>query len=169
MTPGNIIVTQSQGFRRYQPVRDTLIHELAHNVHSAHDNLFKTLNSQLQKECLQHSGSGELFEYPGPQSDCCLQGTSADWQVPRMDSIQQLLVPPTCNILVFACNVLVSRSTIGNGTWLLSSTLAAHHKSLSAMAARRSKTGWLHLCKPCCKDHRSDSPSAGTQAGWRNG
>ena len=42
-----------QGFRRYQPIRDTLIHELAHNVWSDHDNRFKALNSQLQKEVAQ--------------------------------------------------------------------------------------------------------------------
>jgi hypothetical protein len=40
-----------RGFRRYQRVRETLVHELTHNVWSAHDANFKTLCSQLTREC----------------------------------------------------------------------------------------------------------------------
>ncbi|PSC69486.1 zinc metallo ase [Micractinium conductrix] len=39
------------GFRRYDRIRETLLHELAHMVHSEHDAAFKTLNSQLRREC----------------------------------------------------------------------------------------------------------------------
>lgn len=39
-----------QGFRRYDRIRETLIHELAHNVFPNHDRDFKELNSKLNKE-----------------------------------------------------------------------------------------------------------------------
>jgi hypothetical protein len=39
-----------KGFRRYDSIRLTLIHELAHMVHSEHDIPFKELNSQLKRE-----------------------------------------------------------------------------------------------------------------------
>ena len=39
-----------RGFRRYDRIRETLIHELAHNVFSEHDNNFKELNSRLKRE-----------------------------------------------------------------------------------------------------------------------
>ncbi|KAF7295016.1 Zinc metalloproteinase [Mycena indigotica] len=38
------------GFRPYFDVRRTLCHELAHNVHGPHDENFKRLNSQLNRE-----------------------------------------------------------------------------------------------------------------------
>lgn len=40
-----------QGFRKYDRIRETLIHELAHMQYSEHDNDFKQLNSTLRKEC----------------------------------------------------------------------------------------------------------------------
>lgn len=40
-----------RGFRRYDRICETLMHELAHMVHSEHDNAFKTLNSELRSEC----------------------------------------------------------------------------------------------------------------------
>ncbi|GAX82086.1 hypothetical protein CEUSTIGMA_g9514.t1 [Chlamydomonas eustigma] len=54
-----------RGFRKYESIRDTLIHELAHMVHSEHDAAFKQLNSELKKEVLrvastQHSGNSLL-------------------------------------------------------------------------------------------------------------
>lgn len=39
------------GFRDYVTVRKTLLHELAHNVHSNHGPEFRALNSQLNAEC----------------------------------------------------------------------------------------------------------------------
>lgn len=39
-----------RGFRRYERIRETLVHELAHMVFSEHDNDFKELNSQLLRE-----------------------------------------------------------------------------------------------------------------------
>ena len=42
-----------KGFRRYDVIIDTLLHELTHNVYSDHDNNFKMLNSELKKEYKQ--------------------------------------------------------------------------------------------------------------------
>lgn len=39
-----------KGFRRYDRIRETLIHELAHMVHGEHNNAFKEFNSQLRRE-----------------------------------------------------------------------------------------------------------------------
>ena len=39
-----------RGFRRYERIRETMVHELAHMVFSEHDNSFKELNSQLLRE-----------------------------------------------------------------------------------------------------------------------
>ncbi len=36
-----------KGFRRYDRIRETLIHELAHMVWGEHDANFKELNSQV--------------------------------------------------------------------------------------------------------------------------
>lgn len=41
-----------KGFRRFQKIRETLIHELTHNVWSDHDHNFKQLNSQLLREAM---------------------------------------------------------------------------------------------------------------------
>lgn len=45
-------------FSRYDRIRETLCHELAHMVWSEHDNRFKELNSQLLKECSQLDWTG---------------------------------------------------------------------------------------------------------------
>ncbi|KAJ7580144.1 WLM-domain-containing protein [Mycena floridula] len=42
-----------QGFRPYGEIRRVLCHELTHNVHGDHDNDFKELNSQLNREVAQ--------------------------------------------------------------------------------------------------------------------
>lgn len=47
-----------KGFRRYDRVRETLIHELAHMVHSEHDNAFKEFNSRLRREVQQLDWKG---------------------------------------------------------------------------------------------------------------
>lgn len=51
-----------RGFRRYARIRETLLHELTHNVWGPHDNNFKRLCSQLNVECGQfdwkRSGNG---------------------------------------------------------------------------------------------------------------
>jgi hypothetical protein len=39
------------GFRKILTIRKVLYHELAHNVHSAHDGKFFQLNRQVEKEC----------------------------------------------------------------------------------------------------------------------
>jgi len=39
-----------KGFRKYDRIRETLIHELAHMVYGEHDNNFKELNSRLRRE-----------------------------------------------------------------------------------------------------------------------
>ena len=43
---------------RYDRIRETLCHELAHMVWGEHDNRFKELNSQLLKECSQLDWTG---------------------------------------------------------------------------------------------------------------
>ena len=43
---------------RYDRIRETLCHELAHMVWGEHDNRFKQLNSQLLKECGQLDWTG---------------------------------------------------------------------------------------------------------------
>ncbi|KAJ7280377.1 WLM-domain-containing protein [Mycena rebaudengoi] len=45
------------GFRPYSQVRRTLCHELAHNVFGPHDNDFKELNSQLNREVAEYERS----------------------------------------------------------------------------------------------------------------
>lgn len=43
-----------KGFRKYLTIRNVLIHELTHIVHSDHDDNFKQLNSVLLRECEAH-------------------------------------------------------------------------------------------------------------------
>ncbi|KAK1231892.1 hypothetical protein PQX77_004983 [Marasmius sp. AFHP31] len=45
------------GFRDYKTIRKTLCHELAHNVWGPHDNNFKELNSQLNREVAEYERS----------------------------------------------------------------------------------------------------------------
>lgn len=45
------------GFRNYQRIRETLVHELTHNVHQDHGTGFKMLNSQLLRECVRINGA----------------------------------------------------------------------------------------------------------------
>mmetsp|Transcript_28966 Transcript_28966/g.55463 ORF Transcript_28966/g.55463 Transcript_28966/m.55463 type:complete len:781 (+) Transcript_28966:105-2447(+) len=62
-----------KGFRKYSVILKTVLHELAHMVHSDHDNDFKALDSQLNKEYVQlnwamaekhtASGAGPALEY----------------------------------------------------------------------------------------------------------
>ncbi|KAI3427299.1 hypothetical protein D9Q98_010218, partial [Chlorella vulgaris] len=79
------------GFRRYDRIRETLLHELAHMVHSEHDNAFKELNSQLRRECdaldwrgaAARSVAGPAFEgsvhydLPPEQPQTAMQHTAA--------------------------------------------------------------------------------------------
>lgn len=44
------------GFRAYNRIRETLVHELAHNLHADHDDHFKALNSELMKQVLAAQG-----------------------------------------------------------------------------------------------------------------
>ncbi|KAK7056496.1 hypothetical protein VNI00_003052 [Paramarasmius palmivorus] len=45
------------GFRNYREVRRVLCHELTHNVWGDHDNNFKELNSQLNREVAEYERS----------------------------------------------------------------------------------------------------------------
>jgi len=54
-----------QGLRPYQSLVPVLLHELTHNVWSGHDNNFKTLCSQLNREYKQLQEPG----YPATRSD----------------------------------------------------------------------------------------------------
>eukprot|EP00892_Ulva_mutabilis_P005169 jgi/Ulvmu1/3023/UM015_0063.1 len=42
-----------KGFRNYERIRETLVHELTHNVWGDHGNNFKELNSKLLRECVR--------------------------------------------------------------------------------------------------------------------
>eukprot|EP00803_Ostreobium_quekettii_P008901 evm.model.scf_770.4 EVM.evm.TU.scf_770.4 scf_770:24332-27050(-) len=63
-----------KGFRKYLKIRETLVHELAHMVWSEHDNNFKSLNSQLLRECDEFNRQS--------QSGHVLGG----WEIQRQDS-----------------------------------------------------------------------------------
>ncbi|KAI0389740.1 WLM-domain-containing protein [Xylariaceae sp. FL0594] len=60
------------GYRNYKIIRDTLCHELAHNVHGPHDRKFWDLCHQIEREVARadwksggHSvGGGEFYEPP---------------------------------------------------------------------------------------------------------
>lgn len=64
-----------RGFRKYLTVRQTLLHELAHMEYDEHDNLFKALNSKINKECNSFDWrnvpgkklAGDAFMGPGQQ------------------------------------------------------------------------------------------------------
>jgi hypothetical protein len=52
-----------KGFRKMLSIREVLYHELAHNVHSEHDDNFFRLMRQIKKECLEMDwtkGSGTI-------------------------------------------------------------------------------------------------------------
>ena len=51
------------GFRNYQRIRETLVHELTHNVWQDHGAGFKTLNSQLLRECVRINGTLRSAQY----------------------------------------------------------------------------------------------------------
>ena len=50
---------------RYQSIRQTLVHELTHNVWGEHDANFKALNSQLLREVLTLSLSWKALRSSG--------------------------------------------------------------------------------------------------------
>ncbi|KAI0598714.1 ubiquitin/metalloprotease fusion protein [Biscogniauxia sp. FL1348] len=58
------------GYRDYKTIRNTLCHELAHNVHSAHDRLFWDLCHQIEREVARDDwksggatvGGGDYYE-----------------------------------------------------------------------------------------------------------
>ncbi|GFR48798.1 hypothetical protein Agub_g10748, partial [Astrephomene gubernaculifera] len=62
-----------KGFRKFERIRETLIHELAHMEYGEHDNDFKQLNSQLTRECAaihsRHSASRSLLRDLGLTAD----------------------------------------------------------------------------------------------------
>ncbi|MEW5317621.1 MAG: hypothetical protein WDW38_008904 [Sanguina aurantia] len=62
-----------RGFRKYEKIRETLIHELAHMEWSEHDTNFKSLNSQLTREV-----SAVLDRYRGGNSAWALLGITED-------------------------------------------------------------------------------------------
>ncbi len=70
-----------RGFRRYDRIRETLIHELAHMVFSEHDNNFKELNSQLLRKAAAQDWT---------RSARALTGEAAsfheDWENPAADA-----------------------------------------------------------------------------------
>lgn len=63
-----------QGLRPYASVVLVLLHELTHNVWSDHDNNFKTLNSQLNREYKELAEPG----YPHTRSGHAARGGAAE-------------------------------------------------------------------------------------------
>lgn len=66
------------GYRDYRTIRDTLCHELAHNVHGPHDRAFWDLCRQIEREVRaadwKHGGRAvagpdEVFYEPGPDDE----------------------------------------------------------------------------------------------------
>lgn len=61
-----------KGFRKFDMIRKTMIHELAHMVYSEHDDDFKELNSRLNREAqeiLSKRGRPLIGEVYSPQKD----------------------------------------------------------------------------------------------------
>ena len=65
-----------QGFRLYSSIINVMLHELAHMIHSAHDESFHALNRQLNQEYKMHTSgqsvSNEKF-YSSSQASLSLQ------------------------------------------------------------------------------------------------
>lgn len=64
------------GYRDYKTIRNTLCHELAHNVHGPHDRKFWDLCHQIEREVQTadwkhggHSVSSDDFYEPSPEDD----------------------------------------------------------------------------------------------------
>lgn len=83
-----------KGFRQYDRIKETLIHELAHMVWGDHDNNFKEFNSKLRR-----------------------QAQAADWTAPgaRMVSGQAAAIAPTLAGQVLTPAGTSSRKLAGNG------------------------------------------------------
>ena len=66
-----------QGFRKILSIRKVLFHELAHNVHSEHDEKFFVLMRQIERECndLDWTGGQGLEGYGDPGSSMYSGGT----------------------------------------------------------------------------------------------
>ncbi|KAI8470561.1 MAG: WLM domain-containing protein [Monoraphidium minutum] len=62
-----------RGFRKYLRIRETLVHELAHNEVGPHDATFKALNSQLLREVAAHEAAAAA---PGR----VLEAAAAKWR-----------------------------------------------------------------------------------------
>ena len=50
-----------KGFRKYRAIRDTLCHELAHNVFGEHNSSFKALNSEIKERVEDVNGSKRVL------------------------------------------------------------------------------------------------------------
>lgn len=65
------------GFRRYDRIKETLLHELAHMVWGEHDNSFKELNSQVLGVGFAFGGgsggSGGASTQSGSRQPCAVQ------------------------------------------------------------------------------------------------
>lgn len=73
------------GFRAYSEIRRVALHELTHNVWGAHDDNFKTLNSELNREVAEYEASvkqgshalgysGGVYEGDGESDDVMVGG-----------------------------------------------------------------------------------------------
>ncbi|KAJ7076388.1 WLM-domain-containing protein [Mycena belliarum] len=91
------------GFRVYSQVRRTLCHELAHNVFGPHDNDFKELNSQLNREVAEFERAtaagthrlqaGDMYEPEALEDDALtshvLGGSSRSRNSSEPDSVDE--------------------------------------------------------------------------------
>lgn len=66
-----LLIVLLQGFRRYEKILETLLHELVHIVWGDHDDNFKQLNSQLLREAKQLDWTSQ----PGVAACMCADGT----------------------------------------------------------------------------------------------
>ncbi|KAJ7911574.1 WLM-domain-containing protein [Mycena leptocephala] len=101
------------GFRVYSQVRRTLCHELAHNVFGPHDNDFKELNSQLNREVAEferaavegthHLQAGDIYEPDALENDALtshvLGGSSRSSDSDSVEERRRRMLEATLNRL----------------------------------------------------------------------
>jgi len=64
-----------KGFRKMLNIRKVLYHELAHNVHSDHDDKFFQLMRQIERECDEYTSNGNTLGGRGHTSGIALDDT----------------------------------------------------------------------------------------------
>ncbi len=80
-----VCVCVCAGFRKYESIRMTLCHELTHNVWGDHDNNFKALCSQLNREVDEVCACAQLKEKRG-----CQNTARIGWCKAHMHALRKL-------------------------------------------------------------------------------